>query len=240
MQALKQFLPKKLRAIHKSKKVRSDVVYHIMLESHLRRAFEILDVSSQETDEILKMVTSAEPKAKKKLFSLKKNTVDNAPFVLRRLVHAHLNYILMKAKLNEVKDEILKRLMEQQDVVTISQDYPEALDARALPPDQAILSLNQLLAQVDTQLDDLEKSLIEREKLLDEWLDKIQSLTQEFLESNKNESQLVLANALTEPQKKELMRLIACVTPESLLEPEPQKDSSDYALFQQIKKTVNK
>lgn len=240
MPGFKPYLAKKLRGIGKSQNISSDICYHLMLEGRLRRVFDLLDISAKETDEILKVITSPEPKAKKKLFRSKKSPEDNAQFLLRRLVHAHLNYLLLRARLVELKDEIERRATDQKDVLAISQDYPEALDSRALAPEKALTSLDQLLAQVNNQIDVLDKSLADREKLLDEWLGDIQAILQNFLDSNKDDSQIALNDSLSKPQKMQLLRIISGITPESLLVPEPEKGSPDYAMFQQIKKMLTK
>lgn len=240
MSKLKNLFSKsRLRALKGAKRIRSDICYHVLMEPHLRQAFAHLDVSPKESDIALAQAQQNE-KNKKGLFNWKKNQDKAAEFILRRLVRAHLNYLLIKSELHEMRETLNEKIMTQQDVLSTSHNFPEALNAKALTPDRAISNLEHLKKQIEDQLRAIEDDLKLRNERLKQWLEQLDETMQAFFNNCQTANKATLTETLTDAQKKEITRMLSGITPASLVNEAPEKGAQHYDLYQTAKKLLNK
>ncbi|PIQ42651.1 MAG: hypothetical protein COV52_02515 [Gammaproteobacteria bacterium CG11_big_fil_rev_8_21_14_0_20_46_22] len=233
------FKRKRLNALKGSQTIRSDVRQHLLMEPYLRKAFERLNVSAKEADKLLEQAVAPEPQRKKGLFTRKKQGDNASQYLLRRMVRAHLNYLLQRSELERIASALEERAMDQQDVMSTAHSYPEALDAKALPPEQALTNLRQLKDKVNDQIQALDNDLQERKTKLTSYLDTLETNMKQTFEQCKNSSGNPLSTALTDEQKQSAMRILAGLTPDSFLSEEPNKDSPYLATFQTLKKLTS-
>lgn len=233
------FSRKRLNALKGSQNIRSDVRQHLLMEPYLRLAFERLNVSAKEADKLLEQAAAPEAPRKKGLFSRKKQTDNASQYLLRRMVRAHLNYLLQRSDLERLSNALDTRVMDQQDVMSTAHSYPEALDAKALPPEQALANLRQLKDKVSEQIQTLDTDFEQRKTQLTNFLDTLESNMKQTFDQCKNSSGSPLSTALTDEQQQSALRILAGLTPDSFLTEEPSKDSPYFATYQTLKKLTS-